>query len=261
MPDYSVIDQPPVLKLVFYPRKYYTACPENAFDLVVPVDPDASISCRFYAKDINLPWILYFHGNGEVVSDYDEIATFYNKLGLNLVVADYRGYGASTGSPTFTNLIKDAKTLFTAVKNELSLKGFQQNVWIMGRSLGSISALELAYHHPDKIMGMIIESGFACVVRIMKHLGHLPGEGNLPRLVQECLDMVSKIYTPALIIHGREDDIVPIGEAKDLFEHMGTTRKKLVIIPDAGHNDILFAGFKQYFGAIRKFIANHLDNL
>jgi len=254
MPDYSVIDQPALLRLIFYPRKDFTACPQNAFDLFVPVDQDVSISCRFYAGGGNCPWILYFHGNGEVVSDYDDIAPVYNQWGLNLVVADYRGYGASSGFPTFTSLLKDAKTIFNAVREDLSRKGFQHDIWVMGRSLGSISALELAYHYPDKIRGMIIESGFPCVVRIMKHLGHLPEEISLPHLVQECLDLVSKIYVPALVIHGQEDNIVPIGEAEDLFNHLGTTRKKLVVIPDAGHNDILYTGFNQYFEAIQKFI-------
>jgi len=256
MPDYSVIDQPALLRLIFYPRKDFTACPQNAFDLFVPVDQNVFISCRFYTGGRNYPWILYFHGNGEVVSDYDDIALVYNQSGFNLVVADYRGYGASNGFPTFTSLLKDAKTIFNAVREELSQKDFQQDIWIMGRSLGSISALELAYHYPDKIMGMIIESGFPCVVRIMKHLGHLPEEISLPQLVQECLDLVSKIHVPALIIHGQDDNIVPVGEAEDLYNCLGTTDKKLVIIPDAGHNDILYFGFKEYFEAIQKFISS-----
>jgi len=260
MPDYSVIDQPPVLNLIFYPRKDFTSCPENAFDLNIPVDKGVSVSTRFYAGGINQPWILYFHGNGEVASDYDDIAPVYNELGINLVVADYRGYGASGGTPTFTNVCKDAKRVFTAVIEELSKRGFQQDLWIMGRSLGSISALELAYHYQDQIKGMIIESGFANVVRVMKHLDHFPREVNLPQFDQECLDLVKNISLPALVIHGQDDIIVPVGEAIDLFEHLGTAQKKLIIIPDAGHNDIMYIGLRQYFEAIQKFVFDSPGN-
>jgi hypothetical protein len=254
MPDYSLIDQPLLLNFLFYPRKDFQACPQNAFDSLVPVDDNVFISCRFYVGDKIWPWILFFHGNGEVVSDYDEIAPFYHQKKLNLVVADYRGYGASGGSPTFANLIKDAHSLFKAIKKELFKKGLGQELWIMGRSLGSISALELAYHYSDKINGLIIESGFASVVRLIRHLG-LPSPGiNLNQFEQECLDIVRRISIPALIIHGQYDHLVPLQEARNLFEYLGTTQKQLVIIPNADHNNIMFADFAQYFETIQRFI-------
>ena len=71
MPDYSLIDQPSTLMYIFYPREDFTPCPVNAFDLLVPVDDRVSIHCRFYIGTERRPWILFFHGNGEVVSDYD----------------------------------------------------------------------------------------------------------------------------------------------------------------------------------------------
>lgn len=254
MPDYSLLDKPIILNLIFYPRHDFTACPENAFDLPVQVDQNVLISCRFYPGDPTWPWIIYFHGNGEVVSDYDDLAPIYNQLGLNMVVADYRGYGASSGDPSFTNLIKDAKSIFSAVKKQLSARGYQKELWVMGRSLGSLSALELARHYPEQIKGMIIESGFADVSKVMKRLDHLPAEIKLPGFNQACLDLVGKITIPALIIHGEDDQIVSVQEAKDLFNYLGTPHKKLLLIPGAGHNDLMYTGFRQYFKAIQEFI-------
>ncbi|MDD3654563.1 MAG: alpha/beta fold hydrolase [Desulfotomaculaceae bacterium] len=254
MPDYSLLDKPIFSKLVFFPRQEITPCPEKAFDLPVQVDDNASISCRFYPGDAAWPWLIYFHGNGEVVSDYDDLAPIYNQIGLNIVVTDYRGYGASTGDPSFTNLLKDAKSIFSAVKEQLSVRGYPGELWVMGRSLGSLSALELASHNPEELKGMIIESGFADISRVMKHLGHLPAEISLPRFNQECLDLVSEITIPALVIHGQEDNIVPVQEAKDLFEHLGASRKKLLLLPGADHNDLMYTGFRQYFEAIQEFI-------
>lgn len=259
MPDYSVIDLPPVLNLMFYPRQDFSPCPENAFDLAVPVDNDVSISIRFYPCGIDQPWILYFHGNGEVVSDYDDISPVYNDLGINLVVADYRGYGASGGTPSFTNACNDAKRVFTAVKKELDHRGFQQQIWIMGRSLGSLSALELAVQCPEQINGVIIESGFANVVRVMKHNDHFPKEVTLSQFDQECLDMLKNIYLPVLILHGEEDYIVPFKEALDIYENLGTAQKKMVAIANAGHNDIIYVGLRKYFEAIHNFIQTTKD--
>ena len=88
MPDYAQVDNPSTLRFIFYPRKSTTPCPENAFDVPIPVGSNVSITCRFYKGLAEWPWILFFHGNGEVVSDYDDIAPLYHRKKLNLVVAD-----------------------------------------------------------------------------------------------------------------------------------------------------------------------------
>ena len=254
MPNYSLIDQPSTLMYIFYPREDSTLCPENAFDLLAPVDDHVSIHCRFYIGNQKWPWILFFHGNGEVVSDYDEIAPVYHQRRLNLVVADYRGYGNSNGVPTLTDLVQDAHAILREIKKELSKRGLRSDLWIMGRSLGSISAFELAYRYQDAIRGLIIESGFPSVVRIIMHLGVPIHEVNLEKIDQECLEMIHKIFIPTLIIHGERDTLVPLREAKDIFNHLGTDKKELLIIPSANHNDIMLVGFQKYFNAIQQFI-------
>lgn len=254
MADYSQIDRSPLLSFLFYPRRDSTPCPEGAFDLQAAVEENISISCRFYAGDESWPWLLYFHGNGEVVSDFDEIAPFYHQREINLVVADYRGYGTSGGSPNFTSLFRDARSIFQEVQKELIRRGWEKNLWVMGRSMGSLSAVELAYRDLDGMKGMVIESGFASVTRLIKHL-HLPYQGvDLEPIEQERLAMIRKISTPALIIHGELDALVPLQEARDLHRLLGSPLKKLVIIPKADHNTIMFAGLNQYFSEIREFI-------
>jgi len=200
------------------------------------------------------PWVLFFHGNGEVVSDYDEISPFYHQSKVNLVVADYRGYGASSGTPTLTDLVQDAHVIFEAVKEELSRRNLRKDLWVMGRSLGSISALELAYPHQKEIKGLIIESGFPSVVRLMFLFG-LPAQGtDLEKIDQACLERIKKISLPTLIIHGEQDSLVPLENAKDIYQHLGTQEKELLVIPSATHNDIMFVGFMDYFKAIQQFI-------
>jgi uncharacterized protein len=255
MVDYRLLDETSVLDYVFYPREYHARGPVNSFDLAVEVDEGVSVTCRFYKGVDSGPWILYFHGNGEVVSDYDELSSFYTRRKLNLVVADYRGYGESGGAPTLSGVVSDSHKIFGAVRDELKTRSFRQHIWIMGRSLGSMSALELAASHGDELMGIIIESGFISVTRLFNHLSvPVPSHIDVQKIEEEAIRMVSSVRVPVLVIHGEYDAIVPYSEGEDLYEQLGSTKKSLLMIPAADHNDIMFVGLEEYLGAIEKFI-------
>jgi alpha-beta hydrolase superfamily lysophospholipase len=254
MADYSSIDGSEALWYIFYPRTGQSAPPADAFDVAVPVADQVFVSCRFYVGEKTWPWILFFHGNGEIVSDYDGIAPVFVKNGLNLVVADYRGYGASTGTPTLTDLFKDAHVIFKAAKEALDVRGYDPSLWVMGRSLGSLSAIELASRRQDEIRGLIIESGFANVLRIMIHLGQPIYAVDFETIDKESLEVLRTISLPTLIIHGEEDRLVPLKEAETIYNHIGAKDKRLVVIPGADHNDIMFVGLKEYFKVLREFV-------
>src|SRR5690242_1030865 len=102
--DYALLDRLGVSDWIFYPRRDFGPPPAGAEDVHVPVAPGVAVACRFYPADPTLPSVLLFHGNGEVAADYDGIAPLYHRARLNLFVADYRGYGASTGVPSFAAL-------------------------------------------------------------------------------------------------------------------------------------------------------------
>ena len=159
----------------------------------------------------------------------------------------------SSGFPTLTALVRDAHVLFKAVTDELAERGFRPHLWVMGRSLGSISALELASRHQDALRGLIIESGFTSVVRIIKHLGIPVEDAPLEEIDQECVDMLKGIRLPTLIIHGEWDTLVPEKEAEDLYRNLGSENKELLVIPSADHNNVLLVGFDTYFRALQTF--------
>jgi uncharacterized protein len=254
MPDYTPIDNSAATEYIFYPRETASPCPPFGFDLMVPVEGDISIFCRFYKGNDKWPWILFFHGNGEVVSDYDEISPFYFKRKINLVVADYRGYGRSGGTPSITAMLHDADLVYKAAKGELKAKGLKDNPWVMGRSLGSLSALDIAYRYQGSMPGIIIESGFLSIVRILTHLDVPTGGLDLTEIDRECVTQVGSLTLPALIIHGEYDNLVPYSEAEDLYETIQSKDKQLLMIPAADHNDVMFVGLNEYFKAISAFM-------
>lgn len=251
---YSMLDQPEILQFVFYPRKDFTPGPPNSTDHSIPVEKDVSVSCRFYVHSQSSPSILFFHGNGEIANDYDYIAPIYNRQGINLCVADYRGYGSSGGTPTFKNTVEDAHQVFKAFR-EIRRDGHHTgDLFVMGRSLGSIPAVELASQYQEHIKGLIIESGFASVVKLMAHLGFPPEAFGLTDVEFPNLTKIRTITLPTLIMHGEHDSLIPNTEARDLFRNSAAKDKRLAIIPHADHNDIMVLGIQQYFTAIAEFV-------
>ena len=254
--DYSLLDQPHILRFVFYPREDYSPPPRNAVDHSVPVEKDVSIGCRFYPSGKEAPSILYFHGNGEVVYDYDDIATLYNRLGINLFVADYRGYGRSGGTPSFSSTVADAHIIFKYFRDTLKASSYTGPLFVMGRSLGSLSAVELAVSYPKDLKGLIIESGFASAGKLLMYLGTLISFPRLEDFEKATLERLRSITMPILIIHGEGDEIIPFEQAEVLYQNIGSKDKRLLPIPNAGHNDIMLIGMEQYFQAVKEFVSS-----
>ena len=106
------------------------------------------------SKDKNLPTILFFHGNAELAQEYDDLAEFYNKFDMNFIVADYRGYGLSSRTPNKENLHEDSKTIFKYAKKYLN-KNYDDNLYIMGRSLGTAQHLKSLTHLVTQLKGVL----------------------------------------------------------------------------------------------------------
>ena len=112
--DYSDLDRPEILMLLFHPRaegEGSGAC-DAAEDVLIPVEEDVVVGGRFHMAEKSAPNILFFHGNGEIVADYNEMGSLYTRMGINFMPVDYRGYGRSTGQPTITAMMRDCHVIF-----------------------------------------------------------------------------------------------------------------------------------------------------
>ncbi len=250
--DYSLLDRPEILQFVFYPRRDWTPPPAGARDYLVRVEPEVSVSCRFYPARAGSPCVLYFHGNGEVACDHDWIAPLYNRRGIGLFVADYRGYGRSDGTPTFSSMAADAHPIFAFFLEIARPSGADGQLFVMGRSLGSHSAVEIASRYASDLSGLIVESGAPNAARMASRFG-LSSQG-MAELAEALSARIRSIQLPALIIHGERDSLIPVEAGIALHQEIGSHDKRLVIIPGADHNDILLVGTEQYFSAITEFV-------
>jgi alpha-beta hydrolase superfamily lysophospholipase len=260
----NLLDQPQVSRVLFHPRREGVRLVRSmdVRPVVVQVEPGLNVGGRLYPADAQAPAILYYHGNGEIAADYDDLASLYTRMGITLLVMDYRGYGRSDGTPTARNLLDDAVTVFDAVDSV-----FEENdlvpaqLYVMGRSLGSSAAAEVALHAGEQLAGLIVESGFADTFALLARLGvRIQGVE-----VDEARDgfgtpaKMARISTRTLIIHGQDDVLIPASDGQELYDRCAAPDKQLVLIPRAGHNDLMMVGVAQYFEAIRAFVFDSDD--
>ena len=263
--DLSFLERQEILEVIFpvaYSPLYsvtslFAPSPSDIATRFIEVEKGVRIGCGFWPVGKERPSLLYFHGNGETAGTYEWIAPYYNQRKINLFVPDYRGYGLSDGKPTITSMIQDAHLIFKGFKQILQKEGYVGKYFVMGRSLGSIPALELAFHYQDEICGLIIESGTANNFRRL--WSYLEGA---KRNIIENSGFINKvkirsIYKPTLIIHGEDDQIIPLQEGQELYESSGASDKNIFIVPGADHNDVMIVKQEQYFKAIEDFVTTY----
>jgi alpha-beta hydrolase superfamily lysophospholipase len=247
----SIFDSPQFNSNLFYPRPDSSYDPEGTDEIFIDVDDGAQVHVRRHPNPTASLSMVFFHGNGEIVSDYDGLAHIFADLGVEFIVCDYRGYGKSSGFPTLRNVMVDAHITLDYLKSNQLLK---DKICIMGRSLGSACAIELASSRED-ITCCIVESGYADPIPLVERRGlridkTTPEEDKLFNNSQK----ISNIKCPLLIMHGALDQIIVVAEAKLNFEKAGSEKKFLNIFDGVGHNDIMMASDNKYFSALRSFI-------
>lgn len=253
---YEKLDRPEILSFMFYPRPDETPTPpENAEDQLVSID-GADVHIRYHlADDRASAAILFFHGNGEIVSDYDDFARIFNEKGVSFIAAEYRGYGKSSGKPSASHMMNDAHRIFEEAGKKLSKWGHTGKLLVMGRSLGSAPAIELAASYPEQIKGLLLDSAFAYTLPVMKAIGI--DVASLGLSEDDCFGNIDKIRTislPTYIIHGQHDDIINLNNGAELQMESPAQQKEFQTVPGAGHNNIMQVAGMMYFDVMMRFI-------
>ncbi|MBF0563380.1 MAG: alpha/beta fold hydrolase [Alphaproteobacteria bacterium] len=253
---FPTLDRPEVLNVLFHPRRDTAAGASDPRAVRIPAADGVGIGGKIFGDTPGAPAILFFHGNGEIASDYDDFSHEYTKLGITLFVVDFRGYGISESTPTARGLIADAGVIGETARDILAAHHMPcSKLFVMGRSLGSAAAIEIAARPNAAISGLIIESGFADTLALVERLGDIHfSDGSDSRHGFGNLDKIARVTVPTLFIHGEQDWIIPVTDARALHQRCGATSKRLLTIPGAGHNDLMIIGYKPYFNAIRDLV-------
>mmetsp|Transcript_3016 Transcript_3016/g.10881 ORF Transcript_3016/g.10881 Transcript_3016/m.10881 type:complete len:366 (+) Transcript_3016:88-1185(+) len=257
-------DSPLISQLLFHPRKAQVEYNgPKVYDGIVDVG-EAKLGYRLWKGDNTEKVIVYFHGNGEVVTDYHLVAPTFHQLGADLMVFDFRGYGWSTGTPALSCLQKDAAGVAEKLPRYMSKYGLDdKKLFLFGRSLGAIPAAHLAVQPTvsEQFSGVIFESGafFLKETSVARQMATMmPGGEQLYAMVPEAtntFEQLAAIKLPMLIIHGTADSIVPYGQAEKAHNQArNSSSKKLVPITGGDHNDLMVTYQQQYFSSIGEFL-------
>lgn len=251
---YEYLDSPPVRTRIFALRKTSHVTFPGATDFEIPVDGDVFVAARYFRFHRDFPTIIHFHGSGEIISDYDEIAGEFERAKTNLFLAEFRGYAWSSGSPSARYVKQDALKIADFVIKTIPKNQTNTTMYLMGRSLGSIPATIIAGQYPDHFAGLILDSAFADVVPVMERLGiAVPGRFRFEiTSILSNHERLQKVMIPVLILHGDEDRLVPIRHASINFDAIPHAEKKFVILKGARHNNTMM--HPDYFKSIYEMI-------
>lgn len=241
--------------MVFYPEHTMIAEPN---DWGLPYD-DVKLSTvdglKLQAWYIPYPEsnrvVLFFHGNAGNISHRKESLEIFHKLGLNVFILDYRGYGKSEGEPNEPGLYIDSRTAWHYL---VDIKKFKkENIIIFGRSLGGAVASELA---ADVQAGyLILESTFSSAKDMARESFKLLSYFIPIKYELNTAENVKKINTPLLVVHSPNDKVIPFKLGKKVYE--AANQPKFFLELRGGHNDGFLLSQPVYEQQIEKFLSIH----
>ena len=243
---------------VFFPDRSHDHTPEdyklNFKDIYFESGDGNDLHGWLFSAPEKGPVLLFCHGNAGNISHRLENIRLLVDRGLQVFIFDYRGYGRSSGRPSEAGIYRDGLAAYDHLVQRLGIS--RGDIIAFGRSLGAAVALEIALQR--KVRCLVMESAFTStkgMAGTMFVFGLLAPF--LPAHYAN-LDKIPRLMVPKLIIHGREDKIVPFAMGKKLFE--SASRPKLFYPMDgAGHNDTYIVGGRVYFDHIESFVRQ--DNL
>jgi uncharacterized protein len=246
----TILDHPLVSSRYFFPRR--EAFPNPYW---VDATDGSKLACSYHGV-VNPAAItvVYFHGNGEVVADYlPGFPDWLTQVGYNVLLAEYRGYGMSTGQPALVGMLEDVPAIIR------SLGIPDSRIVLFGRSIGSLYAVHGVSRHPQ-VAGVILESGIANITERF-FMRVQPEELGMSKTalideLQRHFDYATKLRSlqgRTLVLHTRHDELVHVRHAELLYA-AAPEPKTLHLFDQGGHNDIFYRNRQAYMQLVETFL-------
>lgn len=223
-------------RLMYFPDKTYftpkSAGLASGVDERVIETPDGARVLAWYAKaKPGLPTLLYFHGNAGSLETRIERIRKYMARGLGVFMMTYRGFGGSTGHPSEAANVADAKLAY----DMLVASGVDpSDIIIYGESLGTGVAVQVAA--VKTVAGLVLDAPYTSMVDLAAlHYPYIPGRWFMTDRY-DTRTHIKDVRVPLLILHGEQDDIVPVTMGREIFDLAGPP-KVIRTFQGAGHAD------------------------
>jgi fermentation-respiration switch protein FrsA (DUF1100 family) len=205
------------------------------------------------SKNYSGKTILYCHGNKNNIDNYWDRVMLLHKLGVNVFVFDFRGFGMSEGQSSETGLHEDGIAAYNYIKNNYSVTS--DALYLYGYSLGNVVSIYLAAEAVNPA-GLIAESPFASANSLTQGslILDIPS-GWLTEGKFDNADEIKKIKTPLLLIHGSDDDFVRFKDNGQIVYNNAPEPKQLILVQGATHTNVpQVMGTDNYLSALRSFM-------
>ena len=197
--------------------------------------------------------ILFMHGNAGNISHRLETIQVFHKLGFNFFIFDYRGFGESTGSPGEKGTYLDANAAWEYLLQEKNLKPDQ--IILHGRSLGGGVAAELAKNESPAML--ILESTFISMPEVSKiHYPFMP-TNLIVKHKYKTFNKLKSIKCPILVIHSRDDEVIPFTHAEMNFENANNPKKFIGL--RGGHGNGFLLSKQMYIDGLHEALQTMLQ--
>lgn len=244
--------------MIFFPSKDLDATPLDwdlpYEDVTLETEDGIRLHGWFMPHPGASQTVLFFHGNAGNISHRRESVKIFHRLGLNVFIFDYRGYGNSQGKPSESGLYNDALAAWQYLLQEKNLT--KQQIVVFGRSLGGAVACNLSAEMQPG--ALILESTFSSawdmanvIFPIMSHLMPMRFEFNTE-------DYVKRVTSPVLVLHSTEDDIIPFRLGEKVYR--AASQPKYFVKMEGNHNSGFLLSQPDYQQALGEFLSKHNSN-
>jgi fermentation-respiration switch protein FrsA (DUF1100 family) len=193
--------------------------------------------------------LLFFHGNAGNISHRGASVEIFHRLGLNVFIFDYRGYGKSQGKPEENGLYKDARAAWRYLTDE---RGFdQEDIILFGRSLGGAVAADLAAEIQPG--GLILESTFSSARDVANAVFPILSRLIFLRYDFNTVAHVRRVACPVLVLHSPDDDIIPFRLGEKVFQ--AANEPKSLVKMRGDHNSGFLMSQPDYERALGAFVS------
>lgn len=204
--------------MIFYPiRELYQTPADWGFDhedVIFNTADDVQLHGWYIPHKQSEHVLLFFRGNAGNISHRRDSIEIFHRLGLNIFIIDYRGYGKSKGRPGEQGLYQDADAAWHYLTEE---KGFSANqVIIFGRSLGGAVAANLASGVQSH--GLILESTFSSAQDFARSVFPVLSRLVFMRYDFNTAEKIQRVHCPVLVLHSPDDEIMPFHLGEKVFQ-------------------------------------------
>ena len=239
-------------RITFYPYSEHEALPTQwglpYEDVTLTTEDKVSLHGWYLPHPNATKTLLFLHGNGGNISHRGESLAIFHRLGLNILIIDYRGYGRSEGEPSEQGLYRDARAAWHYLVGQRGVK--PEQIILFGRSLGGAVATDLASQ--VRPAALILESTFSSAREVATHLFPLLSRVVVLRYRFASNEKIAQVTSPILMLHSPQDEVIPYPLGRALYA-VAPPPKQFVEM-HGGHNDGFMQSQPMYEWSLQRFI-------